>query len=74
MLRGRNSWRSVHFCVLFFSFLANQAQQQAVAPCVIDWEGQWRWVGGWEEMRGEEIVLAAIRRYLAVTALVSLNS
>lgn len=30
--------------------------------------------GPGEEMRGEEDVLAAIRRYLAVTALVSLNS
>lgn len=55
-------------------FMPNQAQQQAVPPWVIDWEGSGGRGGRGEEMRGEEIVLAVIRRYLAVTALVSLNS
>lgn len=59
-----------HLCV----FMPNQAQQQAVAPCAPRWEGREHRGGGSEEMRGEGIVLAVIRRYLAVTALVSLNS
>lgn len=56
--------------------MPNQAQQRAAAPCVIDWEGRRGTGGGGEEHeRGrEEIALAVIRRYLAVTALVSLNS
>ena len=57
-----------HLCF----FMPNQAQQQAAPPSVIDWEVQERW--GEEEMKREEIVLAVIRRYLAVTALVSLSS
>jgi len=73
VLCGRNSREVIaHLCV----FMPNQAQQQAVAPCVIDWEGRRGRGGGREghERGREEIVLAVIRHYLAVTALVSLNS
>lgn len=70
MLCCRNSCEVIaHLCV----FMPNQAQQQAVAPCATHWEEREHRGGRREEMRGEGIVLAVIRRYLAVTALVSLN-
>ena len=68
----RNSREVIaHLCV----FMPNQAQQQAAPPCVL-LTGKAEEAGGGRggKMRGEEIVLAVIRRYLAVTVLVSLNS
>lgn len=49
--------------------MPNQTQQWAVPPCGIDW-GR----GRSKEMRGEDVALAVIRCYLAVTALISFNS
>lgn len=53
-------------------FTPNQAQQQAAPPRAIDWRRQAR--QGRNERGNERSFLAVIRRYLAVTALVSLNS
>lgn len=63
--------RSLHTCVF-----SCPIKPGSVPYPLCDWLGGERRCGGGrrEEMRGEEIVLAVIRRYLAVTALVSLNS
>lgn len=82
------NYKGVIHCPLMFSVIeiVEGSLHTCVFSCPIkhgstlyplcDWLWREKRYGGErrEEMRGEEIVLAVIRRYLAVTALVSLNS